>query len=127
MSTGGSFVSIVLDGREFAVAADAEGQTKLGGFENDLQANGDGSARVIKTRVPWSIDGLTLAVDDINGDHEFLQELADRPGTFPVAITMPSDVVWQGVGQITGELQVSSTNAVAAVSLMGPGGLTRQV
>jgi len=47
-ATGGSIESITMDGREFAVAADAESQRKLGGFENEVQANGNGTARIIK-------------------------------------------------------------------------------
>lgn len=125
-ATGGSIESVSLDGRNFAVAADAEAQRKLGGFENEVQANGNGTARLIKTRVPLSIDGLTLEVDDDRGDHEFLQELSNRTDFFPVAITYASGATYQGTAQITGELQASSQNATAAVSLMGPGLLTKQ-
>lgn len=125
-ATGGSIESVTLDGRNFPVAADAEAQRKLGGFENEVQANGNGTARLIKTRVPLSIDGLTLEVDDGRGDHEFLQELSNRNDFFPVAITYASGSTYQGSAQITGELQASSQNATAAVSLTGPGRLTRQ-
>jgi osmotically-inducible protein OsmY len=123
---GGSIESVTLDGRIFAVAADAEAQRKLGGFENEVQSNGDGTARVIKTRVPLSIDGLTVEIDDDRGDHEFLQALSDRNDFFPIALTYPSGETYQGTGQITGEMQSSSQSATAAVSLMGPGILTRQ-
>lgn len=117
---------MALDGRNFAIAADAEAQRKLGGFENEVQANGDGTARLIKTRVPLSLDGLTVEVDDDRGDHEFLQELSNRNDFFPVAITYASGLTYQGTAQITGETQASSQNATAAISLMGPGVLTRQ-
>lgn len=123
---GGSIESVTLDGREFPVASDAEAQRKLGGFENEVQANGDGSARLIKTRVPLSIDGLTVETDDSRGDHEFIQELSDRNDYFPIAITYASGITYQGTAQITGETQLSSQNATAAVSLMGPGKLTKQ-
>lgn len=126
MGVGGSIESITLDGRTFSVAADAEAQRKLGGFENEVQANGDGTARMIKTRVPLVLDGLTLDVDDVNGDHEFLQALADGNSFFAIAITYASGEVYQGTAQITGEMQVSSQNATAAVNLMGPGLLTKQ-
>ncbi|MCK5606553.1 hypothetical protein KAR91_31915 [Candidatus Pacearchaeota archaeon] len=126
MGVGGSIESITLDGRTFSVAADAEAQRKLGGFENEVQANGDGTARLIKTRVPLVLDGLTLDVDDVNGDHEFLQALADGNSFFAIAITYASGEVYQGTAQITGEMQVSSQNATAAVNLMGPGLLTKQ-
>lgn len=125
-AVGGSIESISLNGRNFPVAADAEVQRKLGGFENEVQANGDGSARIIKTRVPLSLDGLTLEVDDDRGDHEFVQELSDGNDYFPVGITYSSGITYQGSAQIVGETQASSQNATMAVSLMGPGVLTRQ-
>ncbi len=125
-AVGGSIESITLDGRGFAVAADAEVQRKLGGFENEVQANGDGTARLIKTRVPLSIDGLTVEIDDARADQEFLQGLSKRNDFFPVVISYASGDDYQGTVQIVGETQASSQNATASVSLMGPGVLTKQ-
>jgi len=122
---GGSIESISLRGRIFAVAADAEANRKLGGFENEVQANGDGTARIIKTRIPLSLDGLTVHVDDARGDHEFLQELANAKDYFAISITYASGLTYAGRAIITGELQASSQNATASVSLMGPGELTK--
>ena len=126
MGVGGSIESITLDGRTFSVAADAEVQRKIGGFENEVQANGDGTARLIKTRVPLSLDGLTVDIDDAQDDAEFLQTLQNGSSFFPIALTYASGEVYQGTAQIVGETQTSSQNATASVSLMGPGVLTRQ-
>lgn len=126
MSVGGSIESLTLDGRQFSVPADAEGQRKLGGFENEVQSNGDGTARLIKTRVPLQIEGITISIDDTRGDHEFLQQLQDRREFFPIAITYASGATYQGRAQLTGDTQASSQNATASVSLHGPGILTRQ-
>lgn len=125
-AVGGSIESMSLRGREFPVAADAEAQRKLGGWENEVQSNGDGSARLIKTRVPLSLDGVTLEVDDSRGDHEYLQELQDSPDFFAISITYASGETWQASAQIVGETQASSQNATAAVSFMGPGVLSKQ-
>ena len=125
-AVGGSLESITLGGREFPVAADVEAQRKLGGWENELLANGNGTARLIKTRVPWSLEGVVVEMDDSRGDHEFLQDLADNFNLFPVALTYASGLTYQGSGQITGDMQASSQNASAAVSLMGTGVLTQQ-
>ena len=125
-AVGGSIESVTLAGRVFAVAADAEAQRKLGGWENEVEANGNSTARIIKTRVPLSIDGLTIEVDDSRGDHEYLQGLANSTDFSPVAITYASGLTYQGSAIITGELQASSQNATAAVSLKGPGVLTKQ-
>ena len=125
-AVGGSIESLTLDGRNFAVAAEAEGNRKLGGFENEVQANGDGTARIIKTRVPLSFDGITVEIDDDRGDQEFLQALTNRNDFWPVAISYASGAVYQGTAQIVGETQASSQNATASLSLMGPGILTKQ-
>lgn len=125
-AVGGSIESVNIRGREFSVAADAESQRKLGGFENEVQANGDGTARIIKTRVPLSIDGLTLEIDDNRGDQEFLQESADLNDFWPLGITYASGITYQATAIIVGENPASSQNATAAVSFMGPGKLTKQ-
>ena len=123
---GGSIVSVTLDGRVFAVAADADSTRKLGGFENENQPNGNGTARQIKTRVLWMVDGLTIEIDDDRGDLEFLQALSDRPGYYPIAVTYASGAVYQGSGSVSGEFGASSQNATAPVALSGPGKLVKQ-
>lgn len=125
-AVGGSIESVALDGRLFAVASDADSNRKLGGFENEHQSNGDGTGRVLKTRVGWSVDGLTLSIDDTRADAEYLQDLQDLLDEFPIAITYASGVVYQGTGQIVGETATSSQNTTAAVALMGSGKLTPQ-
>lgn len=126
MATGGSIESVEINGRNFAVAADAEANIKLGGFENEKQANGDGTARTVKTRVPWTIDGISVAIDDDNGDLEFLQDLADGNADAAISVTFASGSVYSGSGTITGEIQGSSQNATAPITLSGPGKLTKQ-
>lgn len=123
---GGSIESVSLDGRIFSVASDADSTRKIGGFENEVQGNGDTTARLIKAAGPWSVDGLTLSIDDTRGDAEYLQDLQDSLDFFPIAITYASGVVYQGTGQIVGETGVSSQSTTAAVALMGTGKLTQQ-
>lgn len=123
---GGSMESISLDGRNFAIAADGEAQRKWGGFENEVQANGDGTGRLIKTRVPLGLDGVPVEIDDSRGDNEFLQALQNRTDFFPIVATYASGVSIQATAQIVGEVQTSSMNATAPISLMGPGEFTIQ-
>lgn len=123
---GGSIESVNINGRTFAVAADADANRKIGGFENEVLSNGDGTARLIKTRVPFSKEGLTLSVDDDRGDQEFLQDIADSKGFVPINATYASGAVWQGSGQLTGDLVYSSQAATASVNIMGTGKLTKQ-
>lgn|SRR5690606_20628182 len=125
-AVGGSIESISIRGRLFPVASDAEANKKLGGFENEVQANGDGTARLVKTRVPWSIDGLQVEINDARADAEFLQEIADGLDFVPIDMTLASGVTYQASGTITDEVQSSSQNATATITVSGPGTLSQQ-
>lgn len=125
-SVGGSIVAVTFDGRRFSVPADADVQRKLGGFMNAVESNGDETARLIKTREPWSLDGVTVAVDDSRGDAEFLQALADQNDFFAITAELASGVIYQGTGQIVGDLQTGTQASSAAFNLMGTGKLTPQ-
>ena len=131
MATGGSIQEISIRGRVFAVAADADASRKLGGFENEVQMNGDGTARIVKTRVAWSIGGLTLSINDNRGDQEFLQEIADGveaddDGFYTVSATFASGATYQGRGTIVDANEWASQNTTTGVALSGPGNLTKQ-
>lgn len=123
---GGPISELTLKGRYFSVAEDAESNRKLGGFENEVSMNGDGTARLIKTRVPWGADSLTVDCDDENKDQEFLQNLADTKEFFAITVGYASGSIFQGNGQITGEIAFSSKKATATVALQGTGTFTKQ-
>ena len=125
-AVGGSIQSISIRGRIFPVASDAEANKKLGGFENEVQSNGDGTARLVKTRVPWSIDGLQIEINDDRGDHEFLKEIADSLDFVSITMELASGAVYEGTGTITDEVTASSQNATATITVMGPGSLEQQ-
>jgi len=125
-AVGGSIESVTLDGRNFAVASDAEAQRKPGGFENEVMANGDGTARLIKTRVPLSYTGLVLEVNDSKDDEAFIQDLANRKDFFPITVTHASGFAFSASAQIVGENPTSSQSATKAIDLAGPGVITIQ-
>ena len=128
MPSGGSIVSATLSGRNFPVTADADANIKLGGYENEIQANGDGTVRVVKTRVPHSVDGIAVSVDASRGDHEFLQDLIDQTDEelIDYAVTEMDGIVYSGQGQITGEVQRSTQSSTIPITLSGPERLTQQ-
>ena len=126
MPVGGSIESISLGDRLFGVAEDADANRKLGGFENEILANGNGTTRTSKKRVPWMLDGVVLSIDDSLGDAEFIQDLADTKVDFAVVIKYVSGVIYQGEGQFSGELPTSSQATTMPIALGGPGKLTPQ-
>lgn len=125
-AVSGSIQEISIRGRNFAVAADADADRALGGFTNDVQANGNGSARLVKKRVPWKIGGLTLSVDDGRADHEFLQSISDANDFVTITITLVSGLTYQGLGIITDDFNYSTEKGTSGVTLMGPQKLTQQ-
>lgn len=123
---GGSIEEISIAGRIFAVASDADATKKLGGFENEVMANGNGTARITKTRVPWSVEGVTVEIDDQRGDQEFLQDIADGTTFVPVSLTLASGVTYSADGIVTADIGGSSNSATAGITLSGPGRLGAQ-
>lgn len=123
---GGSIESVVLNGRRFSVTSDADSTRDVGGFSNANENNGDGTSRLIKTRVSWEIDGLNLSIDDSLGDQEFLQNLADANTYFTCLISYASGISFEGQGQIMDGVKVSSNTTSVAIKLGGNGVLTRQ-
>lgn len=125
-TTGGSVISISFNGRQFAVPSDTDITIKLGGFENETQANGDGTTRDVKTRIPWMLGSVQVSVDDSQQDLEYLQGLAD--GALPVdtVIELASGALYTGKGSINGELQKTTANTVGQFDMMGEGKLVQQ-
>lgn len=122
---GGSIESCSIKGRGFSVATDADVSLKLGGFEKEVQSNGDGTTRTIKTRVPWSLSGIAVSIDHSNGDLEFLQAIADSNEMVACSVTLVDGTTYTGTGTLTGELAASTQNATAEVALGGSGTLTK--
>lgn len=125
-SVGGSIDALSLKGRLFPVAADADVERQVGGFVNEVQANGNGSARLVKKRQPWKLGGIEVDVNEDRGDHKFLQDLADSKEFFPIAITLASGFTWHGKGQIVEEITFSTEKSTAELTLMGPKKLEQQ-
>lgn len=125
-AVGGSIQSITIRGRIFPVASDAEANKKLGGFENEVQANGDATARKIMTRVPWAIDGLQVEINNDRADQEFLQEIADAFDFVSIEMELADGTVYAGTGTISDEIMASSQNATATIKVGGPGKLEAQ-
>ena len=107
-AVGGSILDISIDGRLFPISADSDSNTFVGGFTAEVVANGDGSARKILTRGPWSIDGLNVEIDHDRGDLEFLEERAALPGFVDITITFADETTWQGSGSPVDEQKFAS-------------------
>ena len=123
----GSLVEFAINGRAFKCAADADGNTDMGGKENEFQANGDGvTGRLIQTAKGWKFSGINFAIDEDNDDQEFLQNIADAGKFIPMKAIYSDGTVRAGKGNITGAIEVSSMNGTAPLTLEGPGKFQKQ-
>lgn len=125
-AVGGSIEAISIAGREFVCPADAEANRSLGGFTADVEANGNGSARIVLTRTTWMLDGLAVEINDSNGDQEFLQDVVDSAAFVDVTISYVNQESYTGVGMLTGDMNHASKNTTMPISLKGRGKLTKQ-
>ena len=126
MAVSGSIKNISVGGRGFEPTADADFNTDLGGYMNDVVSNGGGGARILKTAKPWKLDNGQVSIDQGQGDQEFLQEIADSNLEVPIVITYVSGAIYNGVGTIIGDLAFSNMNSTASLNLSGKGKLTPQ-
>lgn len=118
-SIGGSTTEITLNGRPFSVDSEADIGKKLQGFENELKANGNGSVRQIKKRVPQMLDGVNVSIDNALGDYEFLRDLNDGFNLADITIAEPDGTFWAGQVQITGEFKEQSQEKTVELTFMG--------
>ena len=125
-ATSGSIESVTINGRGFPATADSDVSRILGGFNNELLPNGDGTSRRIKTRVLPAFKGVVVECDDARADQEFLQDISDSEALVPIAVTYASGIVYQGKGTIVGDLSASNQSATASFDIMGEGKFTQQ-
>lgn len=124
---GGSLESITVDGREFPATANSDVTRFLGGYTNDVQANGTrNSARIIKTRTVPMFSGILTECDDSRGDQEFLQGVSNRNDFVVIILSLAGGVSYQGRAIITGDMTYSTQNATCTFNLMGEGVFTKQ-
>ncbi len=123
---GGSILSVSIRGRLYSVASDADVSMDLGGYSNEVQSNGDGSARIIKTRKPWMLENIVVVLDQDRGDLKELQDIADGNTYVPITIELVDGNVYQGNGTVSGDLKGSTQNATASITLAGKDKLTQQ-
>lgn len=126
-ATGGSVKECSIAGRIYSPAGDVDVKMNLGGYSNEVQPNGDGTSRQVKTITAASVEGLAVSIDHDKGDLTALQAIADGTDFVPFSITFVDDTTFQGKCQIVGDLPaVSSKAATAELKLGFDGKITPQ-
>lgn len=123
---GGSVREFSIRGRLFAPSADSKVTIKLGGFSNEVMANGNGTSRMKKTAEAASCEGLKGAIDHNKGDLEFLQEVTDGKEFVPFSVTLVEGSTFQGNAQLLEMPALDSEDATSELKLGFDGKITRQ-
>ena len=125
-AVGGPISSVTIKGRNFVCAEDSDANVIYGGNKNEVQMNGDGSGRIIKSIVGWKVGGLKIQIDPDRDDHEFIQDAMNENDFFDYSHTEVDGNTYYGSGQITSDSEKSSKDATMEIECMGPGRLTKQ-
>lgn len=118
---GGTPLSVKVNNREFALASDSATEIALPGFTNTMEANSDGSARLLKMAKLGQISTLTVTIDESRGDYQFLQRIENLGGYVPCQVVTASGAEYNFRGQIV-ELQPYSTATATATFNLGASG-----
>ena len=122
----GSIVECHIKDRIFPVPADTETNRDLGGWSNEVEQNGDGSGRMVKTRTPGVVEGLVLSLDEVRGDQQYLKACADSHDFFECTLVYAGGEIYSGTGTITDKISVNSMKGTCPVTIKSPGGLDKQ-
>jgi len=131
---GGSVQDISIGGQLFACTGDGDANVDPGGDSLEAQPNGDGATgRLIVTKKNWKLDSIMVSLDESVGDLDAVQAMADRnhpavgdDGQVDITATFADGTTREGRGQVVGDIQRSTMNATASLSLQGFGKFRQQ-
>jgi hypothetical protein len=115
----GPFESHTLAGRRFVCDAGDDAVLQMNGKNNELKPSGDGTNRVIQSRVSGLLEGSNIVFDPESGDVEYLEDLKNKGEFVDYSGTTNDGVIYSGSVVITGELKFSFKNGTVLVTLSG--------
>lgn len=124
MAVGGDIKRVSIAGTFYSVASGTSVAIQLGGDKNAIETNGDRTARLLKTTVPWSVTGLTISLHE-DGTFQKLESVKNLSGLVPITIEKWDGSSLTGQGQIVDEMTENTDKNTADVSLSGTQTLTK--
>ncbi|WP_432631798.1 hypothetical protein [Brachyspira sp.] len=118
-AVGGPIRDVTIEGRTFQVDGENEVEMFLGGWTNEVVANGDGSARLIKSPKAGQANKLPLVIDDSRGDEAFIQEIMNRHEFIKISFTDINEHVYAGEMQLVGDAMTNKRTMIKEIDLQG--------
>jgi len=119
MSINGAMRGLTIGGRGFKVAHDGPGNKDLGGRNNELAMNGDGSFRTLQSVMPGSLNDLQIEIDNSRGDQEYLKGIADAGLPVNVVATYASNTSYAGDLVLVGEMKADEATGLVSLGFQG--------
>jgi hypothetical protein len=119
MNISGPVESITIAGRRFSTDGEDAGKITLSGFKNEVKFNGDGSKRMIRSRVSGSIKDLNVQVTHRNKDLEYMSDKQSTSDFFDVSLTLTDGTTYAGSMQFVEEIEEDTQQGTISVSLEG--------
>lgn len=116
-NTHGALKRIQVKGRPFSVSGENAGERILGGRENEVLKNGDGTVRVTQKEVTWKLQDVELATD-LEGQ-QFLQKISDKGEEVPIQWTLANDAIVTAIGLPTGSISFDQMTGLLKVTFEG--------
>ena len=124
-AVGGRPVDCTINGRIYALMADATMNVKEGGDSNTASPTAGGDSSLLKDFMSSGVEGMAVQIDDTTDDFTFLQQTANLTDYFTFLITWASGAILQGRAQIN-ELVEEKATARATFNLVGASPFTTQ-
>jgi hypothetical protein len=119
MNISGPIESITIAGRRFVVDGEDAANVVLSGFKNEIKFNGDGSKRIIRSRVSGSIKNLNVQSTHANKDLEYLRDKQSTSDFFDVSITYCDGTIYSGSMQFVDDITEDTQQGTIGISLDG--------
>ncbi len=119
-AVAGPLRRVSIDGRSFSPAGAEPPKRVLGGPQiSEIEANTDGTVRVITEFVPAQYKDVVLTLDDSQQDLEFLKSIQERNALgegVACAFTEASNITYRGAYFIVGEVERDAGKATTTLT-----------
>ena len=116
---GGDIKQLMIAGREFDVAAEANVNIDLGGMTNEMAINGNGNPHVTQRRKVAGFSDCTISIDDSKQDLEYIQNISALAELVPVTITLASGVTYSGSLLPIGDVMKATGDGTLSLEMRG--------
>jgi len=116
-NTHGALKRIQIKGRPFAVSGENAGNRVLGGRENEVAKNGDGTTRILQKEVTWKLSDVEISTD-VTGQ-QFIQDIADQGEEVPIMWTLANNDIVAGIGIPTGAIEFDQMTGLLKCTFEG--------